>query len=521
MILIIIRMVNRTLAKVVRKVDLYKKLLAKLKEIYLLGNVSGQIHWDFEVMMPKKGTQQRAEELALMSGLIHERKTDPKIGSLLKEIKIHKDYEKLSDVRKRNIVLIQRNYDKATKIPKPFAQELTRHSAIATQKWKEAKSKADYSIFKKELEKMIDLKKQQANYLNPDMDPFDVLLDNYERGFSKEVYDRIFQEARAGLIPIIKACVDSQNQPDNSLILRECPIDIQRKVAHDLAKIVQYDLKGGRIDVSAHAFTTGYFDDVRITINYNTKDFTDSFYATMHECGHALYEQNYPAKFKYQPIGSTPPSAAMHEGQARFIENIIGRSPEFWEFYLPRFKELTRGLFDDVKLKPFTHAINQVSPSKIRITADPVTYSLHIILRYELEKELFADKLTVAELPDFWNAKMKEYLDIDIENDAEGILQDTHYAWGLFGYFPTYALGSYYNAQFQTQLTKDVPEWREQMKNGNLTNILGWLNTNIRNKGNLYDPLDLIKNVTGKEFSAKYFIETIGEKYSKIYGFTN
>ncbi len=511
-------MVNLTLVKIVRKVDLYEKLLAKIKEIYLLRNVSGQIQWDFEVMMPKRGARQRGEELALMSGLIHERNTNPKIGSLLKEIQFHKDFENLSDIQKRNIVLAQRNYDKATKIPTSFAQELTRHGALTTQKWKEAKSKADYSIYEKELEKMIDLKKQQAAYLNPDIDPYDVLLDNYERGFSQEIYDKIFQEAKAGLIPIIKACVDSPNQPDSSLILRECPIDIQSKIAHDLADIVHYDLKGGRIDVAVHPFTTGYFDDVRITVSYNTKDFTDSFFANMHECGHALYEQNYPPNYKYQPIGSAS-SAAMHEGQARFIENIIGKSPEFWEFYLPRFKELTRGLFDDVKLQPFIHAVNQVVPSKIRIHADPVTYSLHIILRYELEKELFADKLTVSELPSFWNEKMKEYLDVDIENDSEGILQDTHYAWGLFGYFPTYALGSYYNGQFQTQLTKDIPEWKEQMKNGNLTNILGWLNTNIRNKGNLYDPLDLIKNVTGKEFSAKYFIEATGEKYSKIYDF--
>ncbi|MBK5114524.1 MAG: carboxypeptidase M32 [Candidatus Heimdallarchaeota archaeon] len=504
------------MVKVVRKVDLYEKLLAKYKEIMLLRNVSGQITWDFEVMMPKKGGQQRGEELALMSGLIHDRNTDPKIGSLLKEIKAHKDYENLSDIQKRNVLLFQRNYDKQTRIPTSFAQKLTKHGAAATQTWKEGRSKADYSIFKKDLEKMVELKKQQAAYLNPDLDPYDVLLDNFERGFSKEIFDKVFQEAKAGLIPIIKACLDSPNQPDSSLVLRECPIDIQRKVVHDLAEIVQYNLKGGRIDVAVHPFSTGYFDDVRITVSYNNNDFTDSFFAGMHECGHALYEQNYPAKFKYQPIGSSS-SSAMHEGQARFIENIIGRSSEFWEFYLPRFKDLTQGLFDDVKLKPFIHAVNQVKQTKIRIHADPVTYSLHIIMRYELEKELFDDKLTISELPAFWNEKMKEYLGVDIENDTEGILQDTHWAWGLFAYFPTYALGSYYNAQFQTQLTKDIPEWKTQMKNGNISNILGWLNTNIRNKGNLYDPLDMIKNVTGKEFSAKYFIEATGEKYSKIY----
>ncbi len=506
------------MTKIIRKVDLYEKLMTIHKENTLLGSVSGIVHYDYEVFMPKKGIQQRTEELAFLSGIIHERNTSPKIGSFLKEIKSHKDYDKLVDAEKRNIELMQRDYDKATKIPQEFAIKLSKLGAIATQKWKEAKSKADYSIFKKELEQMIELKKKQAYYLNPNMDPFNVLLDDYEKGFTKEVYDRIFQEVKTGLIPIIQACIGSPNQPDDSLIYRECPVEIQRNVILDLAKTVQYDLEGGRLDEAVHPFSSGSYDDARITVKYYPEDFTNAFFAGLHEAGHALYSKNYPRNYKYQPIGSAC-SSAMHEGQARFIENIIGRSPEFWEYYLPQFKKQTGSIFEDVELEPFVHAINKVTQSKIRIHADPVTYSLHIILRYELEKELFTDKLTVDELPIYWNEKMKEYLSMDIENDAEGILQDTHYAWGLFGYFPTYALGSYYNAQFLTQLGKEIPEWRNQMREFDLSNILNWLNTNIRNKGNLFDPLDLVKNVTGKEFSARYFIERASEKYSKIYGF--
>ncbi len=506
------------MSKITKEVDLYSELLSIYKENTILSNINGLSHWDYEVMMPKKATEQRADELALMSGLIHERVTNPKIGTLLKEIKAHPNFDKLKDFEQRNIVLIQREYDKETKIPVSFAQELSKHGAISTQKWKEAKSKADYSIFRNELEKMIELKKQEAAYLDPERDPYDVLLERYEYGFSKAIYDQIFDDIKAGLIPIIKSCVESPNQPDDSLILREVPIDVQNSIAHDLAKLVAYDFDGGRIDVAVHPFTTGYYDDVRFTIAYSKNDFTDMFYATMHEAGHALYDQNLSKSFKYQPIGQGA-SSAMHEGQARFIENIIGRSPEFLEFYLPQLKKLTGNIFADVQTEPFIHAVNKVSPSKIRIHADPVTYSLHIIVRYELEKELFNDKITVDEIPHLWNEKMKDYLDVDIKNDAEGVLQDTHYAWGLFGYFPTYALGSYYDDQILLALEKDIPDMNEQMRKGNLTNILKWLNINIRSLGSMYDPLDLIKKVSGKEFSAKYFIDRTRKKYSKLYGF--
>ncbi len=495
----------------------YKKLMTRYKENTILGNINGILSWDFEVIMPKKGTQQRAEQLAMLSGMLHKRSTAPEIGNLIDKIQSHAKYGDLSTIEKRNVTLMKRDYDKFVKIPVEFAQELTKHGAIATESWKKAKTKADYSIFKKDLAKMIDLKKKQAHYFDSEKDPYDVLLDYNEFGFSTKIYDKIFDEAKAGLVPIIKAIAGSPNQPDDTLILRHCPVDIQRKVIFDIAKFVQYDLEGGRIDEAVHPFTSGFFDDVRITVKYYPEDFTPAFYSSLHEAGHGLYEQNFPQEFKYQPVGQAS-SSAMHEGQARFIENIIGRSDEFWEFYLPRFKELTGKTFADVELKPFIHAINKVSSTKIRIHADPVTYSLHIILRYEIEKDIFADKITVDEIPSVWNNKMKDYLGIDIENDAEGCLQDTHWAWQYFGYFPTYALGSYYNAQFLSKMTQDIPNWRDEIRTGKIATIHNWLNTNIRKKGGLQDPLDMVKDITGKEFSAKYFIENTKDKYSKLYG---
>jgi carboxypeptidase Taq len=488
------------------------------KENVMLSNISQIVHWDYEVVMPKKATNQRADEMGLFSGFLHERAINPEIGQLLNEVQAHDNFDKLSALDKRNIELMKREYDKATKIPKEFAEKIAKHGAIATESWKKSKSKADFSIFRDDLEKMIELMKQQAAYFDPDKDPYDVLLDHYEKGFSKDIYDKLFAEIKANLVPLIKKIADSSKQPDMTLILRECPIEVQRQVVMDSVKLVHYDLEGGRVDVAVHPFTSGYFDDVRITVSYKPNNFTAAFYGGMHEAGHAIYEQNLPQEYKYMPVGQSS-SSAMHEGQARFIENIIGRSSEFWEFYLPRFKEITGKVFAEVDTKSFIRAINAVIPSKIRIFADPVTYNMHIILRYEIEKALFADKITVDEIPEIWNNKVKEYLGIDIENDAEGCLQDTHWAWQYYAYFPTYALGSYYNAQFVVKMTKDIPDWKDQMRQGNITVIHNWLNENIRKQANLYDPLDLVKLVTGTDFSAKYYINAVKDKYSKLYGF--
>ncbi|MBD3193038.1 MAG: carboxypeptidase M32 [Candidatus Heimdallarchaeota archaeon] len=501
-----------------RVIHLYCQLMVKYKGTALLQDLRGTLHWDSEVMMPKNGSSQRAEELALLSGLIHERQTDPELGRLLEAIKGLQGFDSLSFPQKRNLELLQRDYDRASKIPPAFSRELAKHSALATEKWKEAKARGDFSLFREALQQMVELKKREAFYLHPERDPYDVLLDIFERGFSTCLYDKLFAEVKQGLLPLIESCLEASHQPDESLLLRKCPLKFQRAIAHHIVQFFGYDFAGGRIDETVHAFSSGYYDDVRLALNYDENNFLDSFTAVMHELGHGLYAKNLPQDFRYLPIGQGC-SAAMDEGQARLLENTIGRSPAFWAFYLPKFKRLVGGLFDDLALEPFVQAVNKVHPSKIRVLADPLTYSFHILLRYELERELFADRLTVAELPVFWDEKMNDYLGLTIDDDSEGVLQDIHYAWGLFGYFPTYALGSYYTAQLLSALARDLPNWEEQLRMGYFKEILSWFRVNVWSQGNLYDPLDLLKKVTGKEFSVKYFIERARQKYSKIYGF--
>ncbi|TET30792.1 MAG: carboxypeptidase M32, partial [Candidatus Heimdallarchaeota archaeon] len=277
-----------------------------------------------------------------------------------------------------------------------------------------------------------------------------------------------------------------------------------------------YDLNAGRIDETVHPFSTGYYDDVRVTTNYHLDDFSSSFFSVLHEIGHALYDQNMPQKHKYQPVGSYV-SDGFHESQSRFIENFIGRSSEFWQYFLPKFKEITGGIFEDVELDPFVRAINRVIPSKIRVEADPVTYSMHVIIRHEIEKDLFAGKISFDDLPQIWNSKMKEYLGVDIDNNAEGLLQDVHWSGGGFSSFPSYAIGNIIDGQLLWKMDQEIPDWRKDMQKGDLNKVIDWLKTKVHQMGNLYDPLELVKKITGEELSTKYYLNYLRKEYSKIY----
>ena len=271
------------------------------------------------------------------------------------------------------------------------------------------------------------------------------------------------------------------------------------------------------MDETEHPFTTGYYDDVRITTHYYPNNFASSIFSVLHESGHALYEQNLNPKWQYQPLGSTC-SYGVHESQSRFYENIIGRSREFWTGFLPKIKQVAPSL-SNLQLDPFIHAVNKVERSKIRIEADEVTYSLHIIIRFELERDLFADKISVDELPEAWNQKYADYLGVKIENDSEGLMQDTHWASGLYGYFPSYALGNIYSGQITSAISKDLPNWRGELADGKLEDVNTWLKMNVHSKSDLYDPEELIKLATGTCLDSQPYLQDLNKKYGKLYGF--
>jgi carboxypeptidase Taq len=503
----------------------YKKLMEKTKELIILNSAQALIQWDMETMMPPKAIKLRSEQIALLTKYDHKLATDPEVGKLIKQIQKHPRYEDLTKIQKRNIYLIKKNYDEQTKLPEELVTQIAKQRAIAVDIWKKAKATKNYGMFKPELEKLINLQKKAAEILmkvKKTKTPYDALIDIFEPKMTSKNITTVFNELREGLVKILKKCEAAPRQPDPSILKRRIPIDIQRKIAVALAEFVQYDVTsknaGGRIDETEHPFTNGYYDDVRITTHYYEKAYASSIFSVLHEAGHAMYEQDLKQEWMYQPIG-TGCSSGIHESQSRMIENIVGRSREFWVHFLPKLKELTGKRLADIELNKFVHAINQVTPSKIRVEADEVTYCLHIIIRFNIERDLFADKVTVKELPEVWNQSYKDYLGIKIENDSEGVMQDTHWASGLYGYFPSYALGNMYSGQILVAMEKDLPDWRKQLARGNFKHTKQWLAENVHAPGNLYDPADLIKRITGKEPTVKPYLTYLNTKFSELYGF--
>jgi len=502
----------------------YRELLLKTKNATVLGTAEGIIHWDMETMMPPGAVEQRSEQLALLSRLQHKLATDPEIGKILSTIQTSPTYQTLNQEQQRNIYLINKNYLEQTSLPEKLVGELAKQEAVTVNMWKRAKVKKNFSLFKGDLQKLLDLSKQAAEILmkvKGTKTPYEALIDNFEPKMSANQIAVIVTELQRGLKRLINKIEISANKPSTTVLSIPVPVENQRKIAQLLTEILGYDTASpnarGRVDETEHPFTTGYYDDVRITTHYHPNNYASSIFSVLHETGHALYEQNLPLKWKYQPIGSTC-SYGIHESQSRFYENIIGHSAEFWTGLWPKIKKEAPNLAK-VDLDKFIHAVNKIELSKIRIEADEVTYNLHIAIRFEIERDLFADKIKVNELPEVWNQKYDEYLGVKVEDDSEGVMQDTHWASGLYGYFPSYALGNIYDGQMAEAMSKNMPEWRSQLLQGKLSQVNQWLRTNIHSEGNLYNPEELVKKVTGSNLDSQPYLKYLNMKYGSLYGF--
>jgi carboxypeptidase Taq len=505
--------------------EAYNGLMEKAKDLLTLQSTTSIVYWDLETKMPPKGIQLRSQQLALLQKLGHRMLTDPEIGKLIDAINGHKDHDSLDQLQKRNVHLAKKEYDEATKLPEELVVETARQTAVAVDVWKKAKAEKDWEMFKPDLQKVYDLRKQAADIL---MDVkgtatrYDALIDLFEPGMTSETISRVFSGMRDGLVEIMDKVRDAPRQPDASFLSRKVPLEAQRKIADAMAEVIGYDVKsdqaGGRIDETEHPFTTGYFDDIRITTHYYEDRFESSIFSVLHEGGHAIYEQGLPNEWMYQPVG-TGCSMGIHESQSRFVENMFGRSPEFWGHFFSKLNDLTGGVLSDVELGKFVHAINKVESSKIRVEADEVTYGLHIIIRFEMERDLLSEKLAIDELPQVWNEKYREYLGVEIEHDSEGVMQDTHWAGGAFGYFPSYALGNIYGGQMLEKMAAEIPDYKGHIARGSFKEIKAWMVENVHKYGNLYDPADLIKMITGDELRIDPFLDYLDEKYSKLYGY--
>jgi len=494
----------------------YDELLERLRDIDLIGQIGGLVSWDQEVLMPPKAASLRAEQLAWISKTGHQRLTNPRIGELLNELEVADD---LNDVQTANVRLARESYDKATKLPTEFVEEMAKHRSKAQISWSEARAKDDFSIFRDDLAKSIDLARRKADYLGYDELRYDALLDIYESGLTVARVDPLFAGLRDNVAPLIKAVVESGNRPDISWVEdNSWEQPGQEALSQGVSEAIGFDFSAGRRDASTHPFCGGPNpDDVRWTTRYSESDPFGSLYGSMHETGHGTYEQGRRRDLDFQPAGEAN-GLGVHESQSRLWENQIGRSREFCEWALPMWQKHFPQNMDGVDSESLWQAVNLVEPSLIRVEADEATYNMHIMIRYEIEKKLIAGDLEIDDLPDAWDDMYEEFLGIRAPNRTLGVLQDIHWSMGAFGYFPTYTLGNLYSAQLLAAARKDLPDHDEQMRCGEFGPLLDWMREHVHQRGSILEPADLIEEATGNPPSPDAFVDYLKDKVERLYG---
>ena len=495
----------------------YEELKARLGEITDLRAASGILSWDQETYMPPAAAHSRGEQQATLGRIAHEMFTSAQTAKLLrlaaKENGADKDSNEAAILR-----VTQRDYKRDKKLPAEFVGEVARAQAEAQPAWVEARSKSDYKVFEPHLEKMFGLMRRAADYIGYKEHPYDALLDRYEPDLKASQVKAIFDNLRDETVPLVHAIAAKANQVNSDCLHGHFPKDKQEAFARRVIEQIGYDFSRGRMDYTHHPFCSSFSrDDVRITTRADEANLSMLLFSVLHEAGHALYDQGMGAVFERTPLADGA-SVSIHESQSRMWENLVGRSREFWSHYYPDLQATFPGAFGAVSLDEFYRAINQVSPSFIRIQADELTYNLHIMLRFELEMALLDGSLRVADLPGAWNEKMQSYLGITPPNDAQGVLQDMHWAAGLVAYFPTYTLGNITSVQLFEAAGKAIPTLKQDIADGKFEGLLGWLRENVHQYGRKYTPGELIKRATGHKLSSAPYVRYLKRKFSKIYG---
>ncbi len=495
----------------------YPKFIEFVKEISDLEMVMSLLDWDQETYMPPGAINMRARQTATVSGILHDWTTSKKMGRYLERLTRPSVWEKLNEVERVNVREIKRVYDKQTKLPRELVMEIARTTSMSQNTWAIARKNNDFKKFLPYLIKMVELKQKVAEAIGYEDTPYDPLLDDFEPYAKTKEVARVLENLRKKLVPIARKIIDSSDKPDEKIFLQKYPIGAQKRFALRVLRNMGYDFKRGRMDISAHPFTSGNGDDVRITTRYDPNDLRPALFAAIHEGGHALYEQGYDPKHYGTPMAQAI-SLGYHESQSRLWENLVGRSRPFWEYYYPRLQKVFPKQLEKYDMEEFYRGVNLVRPSLIRVEADEVTYNLHILLRFEMEKDMIEGKLDPKEAPEVWNQKMDEYLGITPDTDSNGVLQDIHWSMGLMGYFPTYTLGNLYSAQIFHQAKKEIKDLDELIASGKLRPLRNWLRENIHRHGKRYTAEELTKRLTGEPLNEDYFINYLREKYSPIYG---
>lgn len=489
----------------------FEKLRERYGEIADLGHASSVLSWDQQTYMPPKGAEGRGQQLSTLSGIIHERMTAPELGDLLEASAEGATGDKLAFVKE-----LQYARDRSMKLPASLVKEMSLEASRSFEVWARAKQLKDFALFAPQLEKMVALTKQAAECWGYEETPWDALVPDYERGLTAARVERIFKPLREATVDLLGK-ITKRPQAETRFLEQKWEIDRQREFGLRVARDIGYDMAAGRQDLAPHPFCTNFgIGDVRITTRYTENSLVDGLFGTIHESGHALYEQGFIPADARTPLAEAP-SLGIHESQSRFWEVRISQSEAFWRHYFPILQQYFPGQLDDVARPQFYRAINIIEPDFIRVEADEICYNLHVIIRFELEVRIFRGDLAVKDLPAAWNELYKKYLGLDVPNDAKGCLQDVHWAYGSFGYFPTYTLGNIYCAMLVEKMQQDLPGMWEDVAQGRFGAILGWLRSNIHRKGRRQEAAELVEQVTGRPISCDALIRHLTGKYREIY----
>jgi carboxypeptidase Taq len=490
--------------------DALAQLKTRLSDAHALGVLAYFIAWDQRTMMPPAGVSSRAQHIALLQQLAHEKLTDPDVGRLLDELASRADSLDPDSDDACLLRLARRDYDKAVQVPTELRGEMARASAEANPIWMEAKATSNFELFLGPLERNVELRRRYVECFEPQGEPYDVLLDDFEPEMKTADVARIFEEIKSELVPLIAEL--REREVDDSFLFGHFPLDRQVALDHEVVDLFGHRPHSWRIDPTEHPFASGAgIDDIRITTHYY-EDSLKSLFSTMHEYGHGLYQHQIPARIAQLPIG-TGASLGLHESQSRLWENMVGRSMPFWRFLYPRLQEVFPEQFRGVELERFYAGINRVQPSLIRIRADEVTYGMHVILRFELEQDIINGRVELRDLPERWAEKMNEYLGVEVPDDANGVLQDTHWANGLIGYFSTYLLGTVMSVQIWEKANEDIPDLDERIERGEFAPLREWLGDNVHALGRKFTPQETLRRAIGTTIDARPYLAYLKRKY--------
>ena len=477
-----------------------------------INHAAGMLYYDGATAAPRGSALGRADTFAYLAEEDYKLFANERVGELLGFLS-----ENISEITfpaSKKIELLKENYDKLINVP---MEEYVEYDVLTNESedvWRKCKEADDYAGFGPYIDRIVAIKKRFAGYFDSEKDPYDVWLNEFERGGSTVMYDEYFAAVKAKLVPLISEIAECP-KPDDSFLRGTFPVHKQRKVTEELMRFLLIDCDRCVVGETEHPFTKGFnYHDCRITTHYYENNILSSLYSVIHECGHAIYDMNMERSF-YGTILANGLSFGIHESQSRFYENIIGRSRAFADYIVP----VLSGYFDNfsgVSPERFYRAVNTAEPSLIRIEADELTYSLHILIRYEIEKLLFGGEVTQADLPALWNGLYKEYLGVDVPNNTKGVLQDTHWGSGYFGYFPSYSIGSAYSAQMLYHMQKDM-DIDECVQKGNIEPVFEWLKERVYRYGASKDPSEIINICCGESFDAHYYVDYLEKKFRDVY----